>query len=489
MHAHDRPMTPPSAAVKALMTVLTIQPQTPRFDPQIHISSENVDIDSKEEKEDSFIEKIESRTPAAMTQTEPCEDVQAEDAQPNGDCLTLEKDDSFVEQIIVRSPAKSVIRIEDSVEAIDALEEAIEKIGESIPAVDEELRSPQNNRKQNIKPVSSAQKPASRMTLTPGKTHHDRMVVETARFTRKSATDSKRKVSNTPRVLRTNAPVSTKPTIKRTTQPSTTATRASVLKLSKPVDSAQPAMDSTNVPAEANRKVSNVGVKRVSSITKAPFVPIKSTKPLTRSSFVLPGEAIAQKLKKQREKRLKFEEENKPPTRTFKARPAPTFTAPVVKSTTASKARLSMAKNDASANTAALAKDHAPKIKPLRRQSSAETNKCQSTLKVANRTTPVAANVLATRKSIAAKISSPEDVTPPTGASRQTSRGKEVFQRSRLEKGEKERVQKEKEAAARKARVDAAERGRIASREWAEKQKAKKMEKGGSERTRALVVE
>lgn len=54
-------------------------------------------------------------------------------------------------------------------------------------------------------------------------------------------------------------------------------------------------------------------------------------------------------------------------------------------------------------------------------------------------------------------------------------RGKEVFNRNRVGLDERERARKEKEEAARKARAEAAERGRIASREWAEKQRMKRM--------------
>ena len=500
MHAHDRPMTPPSAAVKALKTVLTTKPQTPRFDPQVHISNGKMDADTKEEKEDSFVERIESRTPATMTQTELCEETQAEDVptkdtQTDGDTDTqAKKDESFIEQIITRSPAKPMIRIEDSVEAIDALEEAIEKIGESIPAAVEEHRSPAKVKEQSTKIQNSARKHTSRATLTPGKTHHGRKLLEDTRSAQKSATASKDKASVTPRPTNGLAPESIKPAFKRSTRPSTIVPSTSTVNSSKQANLAESATNPGNTSktsTHTNRIASNMVAKRVSSITKAPFVPIKSTKPPTRSSFVLPGEAIAQKLKQQREDRIRSEEENKRPARTFKARPAPAFTAPVVKPTTASKARMSIAKNDATEKFPALAKGHAPIIKPLRRQSSVEAIKRLSTLKVIKKNTPAVANAYATRKSIVNKVSSPDDVAPPPSATRQTSRGKEVFQRSRLEKEEKDRVQKEKEAAARKARVDAAERGRIASREWAEKQKAKRLsaQKGAaSEETGASAV-
>ena len=52
-----------------------------------------------------------------------------------------------------------------------------------------------------------------------------------------------------------------------------------------------------------------------------------------------------------------------------------------------------------------------------------------------------------------------------------TIKGKEVFNREKLEKEEVERVMKEKLEAAKKARIEAAARGRAASKAWAEKKK------------------
>jgi hypothetical protein len=58
-------------------------------------------------------------------------------------------------------------------------------------------------------------------------------------------------------------------------------------------------------------------------------------------------------------------------------------------------------------------------------------------------------------------------------AVQQKLKGKEVFNRDKNEKEAKERERREKEEAAKQARAQAAERGRIASREWAEKQRQK----------------
>lgn len=63
----------------------------------------------------------------------------------------------------------------------------------------------------------------------------------------------------------------------------------------------------------------------------------------------------------------------------------------------------------------------------------------------------------------------------PAELAQQKMRGKEVFNRVRVEQDERDRIKREKEEAAKRARAEAAERGRLASREWAERQRLKKM--------------
>ena len=71
--------------------------------------------------------------------------------------------------------------------------------------------------------------------------------------------------------------------------------------------------------------------------------------------------------------------------------------------------------------------------------------------------------------------SSRPSIAPTSRNTSGTSKGKEVFARFSAARNAAENEKKEKEDAARKARAAAAERGRAASREWAEKQKVKKM--------------
>jgi hypothetical protein len=63
-------------------------------------------------------------------------------------------------------------------------------------------------------------------------------------------------------------------------------------------------------------------------------------------------------------------------------------------------------------------------------------------------------------------------------AQQQKQRGKEVYNRGHKSQDEVEKEKREREAAAKKSRRQAAERGRQASREWAERQRAKKAAEG-----------
>jgi hypothetical protein len=60
----------------------------------------------------------------------------------------------------------------------------------------------------------------------------------------------------------------------------------------------------------------------------------------------------------------------------------------------------------------------------------------------------------------------------------QRQRAKEIYMRDMKALEEMEKAKREREAAAKKSRLEAAERGRQASREWAEKQRAKKAAEG-----------
>lgn len=399
------------------------------------------------------------------------------------DHVTSTEEDSFVAHIQARSPAKPVSRIEDSVEAIDAFEAEIEKVGELLPAIHDDTQ-----------PATEDTTPSKVADWTPGNPTHSDGPNPSAESILEASEDNETKAmrkENNSNPRNTLATRSAQPTTRKTTA-RTDISRVSSLR--------------TTASSKPSPKARATPHSRVSSLQHAPFQPTKSSKPLTRSTFELPGEAVSRKLKEQREERLKKEAEKETPKKTFKARPVRLSHATVVRPTATSNARISLAKADPSDPHPKAAKNQAPKIKPITTRDSMTTtngSKRISTLSVAKRAptpclegsarvtrgpslssaVPPRTASMTSRASLAAGPSRTANASL-RGSIRQTSRGKEVFGRTKLELEAREKERKEKEEAARKARVEAAERGRLASRMWAEKQKARKMggEKAVSEK-------
>ena len=449
----QQPPSPPSAAVNTATQQLSPRPITSQFDPEMHKADYAIVSDAKVDREDSFVANNEYHSPAKMTSGEET------DAQSSND---LKKDNPFIEHIKTRSPGKHISRIEDSVEALDALEEEIEKVGKLIPTTADNLQEPTKTKKLvKPQPKPTEKKFGSSMRI------------------KNSPAALAREVTKKP-FLSVRA-TALRPSILPATKTFGTPRSRAQEKLSVTSNSLAPARESVKVGPPAATK------KRISSVHKAPFRPVKSTKPPTQSTFELPGEAISRKLKEQREERQKREEEEKSKQRVFKARPVRLSQAPEVKLTAAAEARLSLAKGEPV--SASKPPGGTPKPKPVARPPPAVANKRVSSLSIAKRTSSVqpAANSSAhiTRKP-SLNASTATRNTSTSGAPRaaptaedlalQKVKGKEVFGRIKVEIMEREKARKEKEEAAKKARAEAAERGRVASREWAEKQKLRKME-------------
>ena len=436
-----------------------IETQKPGVAP---VSVTNTDND------DSFVAMIKSCTPAKMTSADNPKDESGVDKV---------EEDLFLDQIKKRSPSKRVSRIEDSVEALDALEEEIEKVDKLIPTTADNLSD-------TAKTIKQAQ-----------------VHPKTAE---KKINGSVRIKDNT--TLRTK-PVNGKPSASiRSTVPRPSILPATNKAVTPPKSSPRkPAIGSRSpAPAQQPAKVGPQSVthKRVSSVNKAPFQPTKSAKPPTQSTFELPGEAISRKLKEQREQRLKRGEEQTNKQRVFKARPVRLSQAPEVKLTAAARARIGLAKGETVNRSKPV--EGTPKRTPSPRVTPTDStvaNKRVSSLTVAKRVSAVqpTANSSArvTRKPSLAtagaaanpSVSGPSRSAPTAeDLALQKVKGKEVFSRTRVEIMEREKARKEKEEAAKKARAEAAERGRVASREWAEKQKLRKMEAlKASSRTKVIA--
>lgn len=260
---------------------------------------------------------------------------------------------------------------------------------------------------------------------------------------------------------------------------------------------------------------------------KTPPKSTKSAKPATKPSFQLPGEAVAAKLKAEREDRARkqeHEESEKGKKPSFQARPLPKAKPVAVKETATSRARrstITACKDEGTQRGAESdkGKGRAATIRPIKRNSTVTSGTVSaaraprvSTLVARPRegkaASPAQPAKAATVRSRAARPSSihagkpapaaaansarprapsvstarPSPAAGATTKAAVSARGKEVFDRDRKNREEQEKALREKQEAARRAREGAAERGRQASREWAErmmKRKEKERKVGG----------
>ena len=145
-----------------------------------------------------------------------------------------------------------------------------------------------------------------------------------------------------PYTLTPAAAATTKPTKKVAFVPSVsgaTGTKKPTLASHTRASAAKIAAKKENAPPPPPPATTTTKPRAVSATTRPPLV--KSTKPLTRPCFELPGEAVSRRLREERQARLRRDEEAAEARREFWARPVRLSKrpAPVVKATVTSKAR------------------------------------------------------------------------------------------------------------------------------------------------------
>ncbi|KAH6682619.1 hypothetical protein B0J14DRAFT_574032 [Halenospora varia] len=399
-------------------------------------------------------------------------------------------DDSFVEQIICRSPAKPVSRIEDSVEALDQLEEAMEALDQA--AMAETMVSPEKPRrkaqtgsqegplhkKTAIEATAKATSSSSQTKQAPFKSGYGSMRVKSANTKqaptlKKAASMSFRPGSTTHKPAEEKksqtSPPPKEPT--KSTKPPTRPTfelpgEAVARKLKEQREARLAQRQSSEESAPIQRAVSGPKVA-------------KSTKPPTKADFELPGEALSRRKKEALEARLKAQEEEERKRREFKAKPIRKSIVPdyVPRETVASRARQSKIGIESMDGTelsvskrSSIVGGHRPSLQQLN---------------LANMSAPrnPGPNRQLTRKPSTTSGPSMSGLSMQRSVSDkevqiQRQRAKEIYNRDARLTEDMEREKQEREAAAKRAREDAAERGRQASREWAEKQRAKKLAEG-----------
>ncbi|KAG9234307.1 hypothetical protein BJ875DRAFT_461810 [Amylocarpus encephaloides] len=406
---------------------------------------------------------------------------------------------SFISQAISRSPAKVLSRIEDSVEALDQLEEAMDALAQAALA-------------QPIVSPKKAQRGASSERATDG--------VETVEKRHPASAQASRNVNSTkqqgPRAsyatvrvksttqkpspsLRKSTSMSFRPpTIQDKNQaeeakkvhlaPKTTAKRP--LSLLPPKETTK----STKVPTRPNFELPGEAVARKlkeqrearlairgssNDATSAPRTvtrqtSVKSTKQPTKSNFELPGEALSRRKREAHEARVKSQEEEERKRREFKAKPIRKSIAPdfVPRETVASRARQSRVGienlNSNEIFVSEHAKNHRASLpQPILSNSSASRGPVSKLARKPSTTSGPSMSGLTMPRTVSDKV-----------VQLQRQRAREIYGRDNRLAEEMEREKQEREAAAKRAREQAAERGRQASREWAEKQRLRKLAEG-----------
>ncbi|KAM0430576.1 hypothetical protein ACHAPT_005927 [Fusarium lateritium] len=204
----------------------------------------------------------------------------------------------------------------------------------------------------------------------------------------------------------------------------------------------------------------------------------KSSKPLTKANFELPGEAISRRKREEREARLKVQEEEDRKKREFKARPVRTSITPssIPRETIASLAR--QGKLPQEDDGAKHAENKSKRLSVAGTRATAPSLETKSSQGRGRLSTATSREDLSRGTSTSGGSAGGKRATLTAEEAHQLKlRGKEIWQRDNTSFArDRERERRERESATRLAREQAAERSRIASREWAEKKKRKEQQ-------------
>ena len=398
--------------------------------------------------------------------------------------------------VVVSEPSRPVSRIEDSVEALDKLEEEIEAL----------------TRVAHLERVLSPEA-ATRSKTTPMKR------ATSVRAGTNSASRNKPPPTPARDEEKATAGGSSTSPARKVPRP------ASLLPPKPPAKSSKaPTVSTFELPGEAvarrlkeqreQRRSQHISSEQAAALAAAysPSKPhFKSSKPPTRPTFELPGEAISRKKREDREAKLRAQEEEERKRREFKARPVRSSLVPgsVPRETLTSLARqksrhLTDPSTDSAASTtitpvsqkrqsilgtAAFSRPTPSRGRDPSTSEGAPSPAARATSSIS--TASARSSGSSGKRSTATQTPAPGAGTPltPEAAAAQKARGREVFARDNSYTAEREREKREREAATRAAREAAAERSRGLSRLWAERQRAKKeKEKGEREMREGGVV-
>lgn len=417
------------------------------------------------------------------------------------------EEDSFIDIIISRSPAKPVSRIEDSLEELDNMEDAIDALDEATLA---EMFVAPPTRSFKLSPKAS---PDKEPRGSPRRSFAEELPASGLRVrVRGSASGSPERPKSIYATMRVKPTAAKEPTLKKAkslsfenvrpisspdkqtaVSPSKVLRPASLLPPKSPVKSTKPPTKPVfELPGDAVAKrlrelrEARIAQRESSEITVVRTTParVKSTKPTTKPQFELPGEAYSRRKREAHEARLKAQEEEERKRREFKARPiSKSFSSRTLpRDTAASRARQNKTTGEGSDSSHSATISKRNSLVGAHRPSISDIQKVHVTGSSPRTRAPPAPLTRKASSHPHGPRAAMQRTVSDSDHEMQRQRAKELYERDAMYTAEIEKEKREREAAAKRSREEAAEKGRQASREWAEKQKAKKASEASSDR-------
>lgn len=355
-----------------------------------------------------------------------------------------------------RTGSFSLPRIEDSLEELDKLEEQLEEVGALTRA--ENAKTP-NEQTANGSPAAARSTNAEKLAALNRTKPSDKPSTRRSSSATLSQRSLQQKSEATP--SRTARPASGRQ--------SSAASRSPTSKSSKP-----PTVPKFELPGEAvARRLREQREARLALQEQAQKASIVPPKPrtITKPNFELPGEAISRRKREQQEAKLRAEEEEQRRKREFKARPIRNSVGPGIapRENLASRARhIKSQEDEAKAKAAELARLKRTSINMGRRMSTTPATPIPAQ-------SPQRCSQHLTASASMPKLAPSSTLTATQKAQRRQSTlgGGLAVSKNAGNQGPD---------AVKSAREQAAERSRATSREWAEKKKREELAKREAQR-------
>ncbi|KAI0401399.1 hypothetical protein F4802DRAFT_580628 [Xylaria palmicola] len=412
----------------------------------------------------------------------------ADGSTPNSTLCS--RGDETLEPLISGSPGNLVIKIEDSFEALDILEDQLEafdivaRFNQFIPTEKPSSAKEPTVKSQPATPTLSVRFATPQPQRTFAQPNSATLRVKSATEPRRTALRKSTSMTLDVHKFKPENKPMMKPPSKASSIRGTMSSPQRIVAKSRN----QPTIPTYELPGETvsrqlkEKKEARLASQRATQPTAASLRRAKSAKPPTRPTFELPGEAISRRKREEHQAQLKTQEEEDKKRREFKARPLPSQATPatVPRGTIASRARQSKA---------ACTENSAHKTTPTTRPFTTITSHTRpALLSTINQTQPRGRGPTAERASVpqtiratstsTASMSGKHSSLSTEDVQMQKLRGHEIYVRDNSLTDSRMRERQERESLAKLAREEAAERSRQKSREWAAKQAKKRVTAG-----------